>query len=39
VDAVVAGGLGHMEASTVIDCTSGEAEIVREGRGMVEGWM
>ena len=33
VDAVVSGGLGHLEASTVIDCTSGDAEVVREGRG------
>ena len=30
VDAVVSGGLGHLEASTVIDCTSGDAEVVRE---------
>ena len=37
VDAVVAGGLGHLEASTVIDCTSGDAEVVREGRGALEG--
>lgn len=39
VDAVIGGGLGHMEASTVIDCTSGEAVVVREGRGTLEGWM
>ena len=37
VDAVVSGGLGHLEASTVIDCTSGDAEVVREGRGALEG--
>ena len=37
VDAVVGGGLGHLEASTVIDCTSGEPEVVREGRGALEG--
>ncbi|MGB0511292.1 MAG: L-threonylcarbamoyladenylate synthase, partial [Flavobacteriales bacterium] len=37
VDAVVAGGLGHLEASTVIDCTGGEPEVVREGRGSLEG--
>lgn len=37
VDAVVSGGLGHLEASTVIDCTTGDAEVVREGRGALEG--
>lgn len=37
VDAVVAGGLGHLEASTVIDCTGGEPEVIREGRGSLEG--
>ena len=37
VDAVVSGGLGHLEASTVIDCTSGDAEVIREGRGALEG--
>lgn len=37
VDAVVSGGLGHLEASTVIDCTSGDAEVVRAGRGALEG--
>ena len=37
VDAVVAGGLGHIEASTVINCTGGDAEVVREGRGTLDG--
>ena len=37
VDAVVGGGLGHLEASTVIDCTSGSPEVIREGRGALEG--
>ena len=37
VDAVVAGGLGHIEASTVIDCTGGEVEVVRAGRGALDG--
>jgi len=37
VDAVVGGGLGHLEASTVIDCTAGEPEVVRDGRGSLEG--
>ena len=37
VDAVISGGLGHLEASTVIDCTSEMPEVVREGRGKLDG--
>ncbi len=37
VDMVVHGGLGNLEASTVFDCTSGTAELIREGRGPVAG--
>lgn len=37
VEAVISGGLGHTEASSVINCTSGEAVIVREGRGVLDG--
>ncbi len=33
VDMVVDGGLGHNEPSTVVDCTSGDVEILREGIG------
>lgn len=33
VDAVIDGGYGDNEASTVVDCTSGEFEIIREGKG------
>ena len=33
VDAVVDGGYGGMEASTIVDCTNGEPEIVRQGKG------
>lgn len=33
VDMVVDGGYGDNEASTVVDCTSGEFEIIREGKG------
>ncbi len=33
VDMVVDGGLGHNEPSTVVDCTSGDVEIIREGIG------
>ncbi len=36
VDIVIAGGFGHVEASTVIDCTSGEPEILRQGLGVLE---
>lgn len=37
VDMVIHGGIGNMEASTVFDCTSGMPELVREGRGPIEG--
>ena len=33
VDIVIDGGYGDNEASTVVDCTSGEFEIMREGKG------
>jgi tRNA threonylcarbamoyl adenosine modification protein (Sua5/YciO/YrdC/YwlC family) len=33
VDLVIDGGIGNPTPSTVIDCTTGEFEIVREGRG------
>lgn len=33
VDIVIDGGYGHNEASTIIDCTSGTAEIIRQGIG------
>ncbi|HSI77200.1 MAG TPA: L-threonylcarbamoyladenylate synthase [Lunatimonas sp.] len=35
VDAVVDGGYGHNVASTVIDCTGEEIEIVRQGKGEI----
>lgn len=37
VDAVINGGVGNMEASTIFDCTKNEAELIREGLGPVEG--
>lgn len=37
VDIVINGGFGNNEASTVIDLTSGEPEIVRQGIGNLEG--
>lgn len=33
VDVVIAGGVGGLEPSTVVDCTDGEIEIVRQGLG------
>ena len=36
VDIVIDGGFGKNEGSTIIDCTSGEAEIIREGLGSIE---
>lgn len=33
VDIVIDGGYGDNEASTVVDCTSGEFEVIREGKG------
>ena len=35
VDIVIDGGFGGNIASTVVDCTSGEFEVVREGAGMI----
>jgi tRNA threonylcarbamoyl adenosine modification protein (Sua5/YciO/YrdC/YwlC family) len=37
VDAVVAGGLGHIQASTVINCTGTDVEVVRVGLGTLDG--
>jgi tRNA threonylcarbamoyl adenosine modification protein (Sua5/YciO/YrdC/YwlC family) len=36
VDAVVDGGYGKNEASTVVDCTGDEIEIIRQGPGILE---
>lgn len=33
---IIDGGPGHLEASTVVDCTRGEAEIVRQGIGKID---
>ena len=33
VDIVIDGGYGGAEGSTVIDCTNGEIEIIRQGKG------
>lgn len=36
VDAVIDGGYGDNEASTIVDCTNEEFEIVREGKGVLD---
>lgn len=36
VDLVIDGGIGGIEPSTVVNCTEGEAEIVRQGKGWLE---
>ncbi|MBC7399554.1 MAG: threonylcarbamoyl-AMP synthase [Mucilaginibacter sp.] len=36
VDLVIDGGYGDNVASTVVDCTSGDFEIIREGKGELE---
>lgn len=36
VDIVIDGGYGGNEVSTVVDCTSGEMEIVRQGKGILD---
>ncbi len=33
VDAVIDGGYGGLDASTVVDCTDGECLIIRQGKG------
>lgn len=37
VDMVIHGGIGNLHASTVLDCTTGDVEVVREGLGPIEG--
>ncbi len=39
VDLVIDGGFGDNEASTVVDCTSGEPEVIREGKGDIEEYL
>lgn len=36
VDIVIAGGYGNNEASTIVDCTGGTPEIIRQGLGVLE---
>ncbi|GAB1463863.1 L-threonylcarbamoyladenylate synthase [Pedobacter sp.] len=39
VDVVIDGGYGDNEASTVIDCTNGGFEIIREGKGNIDEYL
>lgn len=39
VDVVIDGGYGDNEPSTVVDCTSGDFEIIREGKGKLENYL
>lgn len=39
VDIVIDGGYGDNVASTVVDCTSGEFEIIRQGKGNLEDFL
>jgi len=39
VDIVINGGYGNNEASTVVDCTKNEIEIVRQGKGILEDYL
>ena len=36
VDLIIDGGLGNTEGSTIVDCTNGEPEIIRQGLGWLE---
>ena len=36
VDLIVDGGIGSDEPSTVVDCSAGKMEVVRQGKGVVE---
>ncbi|WP_256004886.1 MULTISPECIES: L-threonylcarbamoyladenylate synthase [Pedobacter] len=39
VDMVIDGGYGGNQASTVVDCTEGDFEIIREGKGDLEAFI
>lgn len=38
VDIVIDGGYGNLIASTVVDCSSGRINIIRQGLGIIEGY-
>ncbi len=37
IDLLVDGGFGDNQASTVLDCTEEEVEVIREGKGLLDG--
>lgn len=39
VDVVIDGGYGDNEASTVVDCTTDDFEIIRQGKGILEDYL
>lgn len=39
VDMVIAGGFGNLYPSTVVDCTEGKLEIIRQGQGVLEDYL
>lgn len=39
VDMVIDGGYGGNEASTVVDCTSGDFDVLRQGKGNLEDYL
>ncbi|MGQ0829997.1 MAG: L-threonylcarbamoyladenylate synthase [Bacteroidota bacterium] len=39
VDIVIAGGYGNNEVSTVVDCTNGEFNVLRQGMGVLEEYL
>lgn len=36
VDVIIDGGLGNLYASTIVDCTSDEPKIIRQGKGKID---
>ena len=36
VDLIIDGGIGGMEPSTIVNCTEGEAKIIRQGKGILD---
>lgn len=36
VEMIIDGGMGRLEASTIVDCTNGEAEVIRQGIGELD---
>lgn len=35
VELIIDGGIGSIEPSTIVNCTNGETEIVRQGKGIL----